>query len=201
MDCMGGAACSIWTVLCGWVGQPAVYGLYCVGGAACCVGGPEHFSDKHPQHNSNTCYYCCYYYCCCCYCILVVEILDVTAIKRLLLGFEKQVLKNQEMRVKFPDQPDKFMESEIELNEELQKLQVISTVPELYNILIELNIIQTLVGILCHDNSDIAIAVVDLIQQLTDADLDNDDDDEVGGVEKMEQLIDALLDEQVINSY
>ena len=93
------------------------------------------------------------------------------------------------------------MESEIELNEELQKLQVISTVPELYNILIELNIIQTLVGILCHDNSDIAIAVVDLIQQLTDADLDNDDDDEVGGVEKMEQLIDALLDEQVINSY
>ena len=174
----------------GWAGQPAVYGLYW-------VGGPGHFSDKHPQHNGYTCYYCCCY----CYCILVVEILDVTAIKRLLLGFEKQVLKNQEMRVKFPDQPDKFMESEIELNEELQKLQVISTVPELYNILIELNIIQTLVGILCHDNSDIAIAVVDLIQQLTDADLDNDDDDEVGGVEKMEQLIDALLDEQVINSY
>ena len=141
-----------------------------------------------------------------CVCV-VIEILDVIAVKRLLLGFEKQVLKNQEMRVKFPDQPDKFMESEIELNEELHKLHVISTVPEMYNILIETNILQTLVGLLSHDNTDVAIAVVDLLLQLTDADpedTDDDDDDEdneVGGVMKMEQLIDALLDEQVINSY
>ena len=140
--------------------------------------------------------------------IIVTESMDTAVIKRLLLGFEKQVLKNQEMRVKFPDQPERFMESEIELNEEIQKLHIISTVPTMYDILIEVNVVQTLVGLLSHDNSDIAIAVVDLLQQLTDADVEDDDDDDEeeeggagggagGGAEKMEQLIDKLVDEQV----
>ena len=48
-----------------------------------------------------------------------------------------QVLRNQEMRVKFPDLPETFMESELELNEELQTLHVIATTPEFYPILIE----------------------------------------------------------------
>ncbi len=114
-----------------------------------------------------------------------------------MLSFEKQVLKNQEMRVKFPDQPEKFMDSEIELNAEIQQLHVISTVPSLYNILVESNTCQTLVGLLTHDNSDIAIAVVDLLQQLTDADLEGEEEEGEGGEERMEQLIDALLAEQV----
>ena len=48
-----------------------------------------------------------------------------------------QVLRNQEMRVKFPDLPERFMESELELNEELQTLHVIATTPEFYPILSE----------------------------------------------------------------
>ena len=127
---------------------------------------------------------------------IVIADLDSTGVKRLLLSFEKQVLKNQEMRVKFPDQPEKFMDSEIELNAEIQQLHVISTVPFLYNILVESHTCQTLVGLLTHDNSDIAIAVVDLLQQLTDADLEGEEEEE-GGEERMEQLIDALLAEKV----
>merc|ERR1719300_218867 len=34
--------------------------------------------------------------------------LDETGVKKILLGFEKKVSKNQEMRIKFPDQPDKI---------------------------------------------------------------------------------------------
>lgn len=119
----------------------------------------------------------------------------------MLLTFEKQVLKNQEMRVKFPNQPEKFMESELELNEEIQRLHVISTVPEHYTVLVEVNIIQTLVGLLSHDNSDISIAVTDLIQQLTDADIEGEgpEDDEEQVVKNMELLIDTLLQEQVRN--
>lgn len=41
------------------------------------------------------------------------------------------------MRVKFPDLPEKFMESELELNEELQTLHVVATTPEFYPILME----------------------------------------------------------------
>lgn len=36
-----------------------------------------------------------------------VEPLDDTTLKRMILLFEKRALRNQEMRVKFPDQPEK----------------------------------------------------------------------------------------------
>ena len=97
------------------------------------------------------------------------------------------------MRIKFPDQPAKFMESEVELNEEIQKLHVIATVPEHYPILVEMNTIQTLVSLLSHDNSDISIAVVDLLQELTDMDALNESE----GEEEAEKLMDVLLNEQV----
>ena len=46
--------------------------------------------------------------------------LDETGVKRILLNFEKKVLKNQELRIKFLDQPEKFMESEMELHDTVQ---------------------------------------------------------------------------------
>lgn len=119
------------------------------------------------------------------------EVVDAGAVKRMLLSFEKKVLKNQEMRIKFPDLPEKFMESELELNDEIQKLHVIATVPEHYPILVEMNAVQTLVGLLSHDNSDVAIAVIDLLQELTDVDTLNESEEEA------ETLIEALLNEQV----
>jgi len=36
-----------------------------------------------------------------------VELLDEGTLKRMILLFEKRALRNQEMRVKFPDQPEK----------------------------------------------------------------------------------------------
>ena len=50
--------------------------------------------------------------------------LDEAGVKKILLGFEKKVSRNQEMRIKFPDQPDKFMMSEMELHDAVRELQV-----------------------------------------------------------------------------
>lgn len=50
------------------------------------------------------------------------EVLDEAGLKRLILLLEKRVLKNQELRIKFPDGPDKFMESEVELHQTIQVL-------------------------------------------------------------------------------
>ena len=123
--------------------------------------------------------------------IITEEVIDAGAIKRMLLSFEKKVLKNQEMRVKFPDMPDKFMESELELNDEVQKLHVMATTPEYYPILVETNTIQTILGLLSHDNSDISIAIIDLLQELTDEEAMTDSEEELEG------LVDALLTEGV----
>ena len=55
------------------------------------------------------------------------------------------------------------MGSEIELYEEVQKLHVIATAPELYPELVELNTIKSFVDLLTHDNSGKYLAVKILI--------------------------------------
>ncbi|XP_014215236.1 beta-catenin-like protein 1 isoform X2 [Copidosoma floridanum] len=120
-----------------------------------------------------------------------VEPLDETNLKRMVLLFEKRALRNQEMRVKFPDQPDKFMESEVELHDELQKLHAVATNPELYPQMVELNVVPSLLELLSHENTDIAVGVVDLLQELTESDVYNE------APEEATSLIDALLNQQV----
>ena len=38
-----------------------------------------------------------------------VETLDIASLRRMLLSFEKKVTKNQEMRIKYPDHPEKYV--------------------------------------------------------------------------------------------
>lgn len=118
------------------------------------------------------------------------EILDDAGLKKILLLFEKRILKNQEMRIKFPDNPEKFMESEIELNDIIQELHAVATVPDLYPLLVELNGVSSLLELLPHQNTDISVAVVDLIQELTDVDILHE------SLEGAETLIDALRNQQ-----
>ena len=117
--------------------------------------------------------------------------MDETAVKRILLGFEKKVSKNQEMRIKFPDQPDKFMLSEMELHDVVRELQNVSTVPHLYPIMVELNCVSTLLGLLAHDNTDLAVAAVEVLQELTDVDTMQESE------EGAEALLESLLANQV----
>ncbi|BFZ19183.1 hypothetical protein BsWGS_22222 [Bradybaena similaris] len=120
------------------------------------------------------------------------EAMDETSFKKLLLQFEKRVYKNQELRIKYPDLPEKFMESEIELNEVIHEMHVMATVPEYYQILVDLRCVQSLLQLVSHDNTDISIAVIDLLQELTDPDILNENEDTAG------VLVDALLEGQVV---
>ena len=42
-----------------------------------------------------------------------VSEVDVTGVKQLLLLLERKINRNQMMRVKFPEQPEKFVDSEV----------------------------------------------------------------------------------------
>ncbi|XP_064086739.1 beta-catenin-like protein 1 [Macrobrachium nipponense] len=117
--------------------------------------------------------------------------LDEVKLKKMILGFEKRVLKNQELRIKFPDDPRKFMESEIDLNEAVEELHVVATAPELYPVLVELGTVKSLLSLLSHDNTDIAIATVDLLQEMTEV-------EELQEVEGAESLVGALIEGQVV---
>lgn len=58
----------------------------------------------------------------------------------------------------------RFMESEIELHEAIQELHALATVPDLYPLLVQLQAIPSLLDLLSHENTDISVAVVDLLQ-------------------------------------
>ena len=64
----------------------------------------------------------------------------------------------------------RFVESEVELDEELQKLQVLAASPELFSLFASLNVIPSIVNLLTHENNDIVIDTVDLLNELCSAD-------------------------------
>ncbi|KAL9890964.1 beta-catenin-like protein 1 [Glossina fuscipes fuscipes] len=119
------------------------------------------------------------------------EVLDEQGLKKLLLVFEKKNLKNQELRIKYPDNPGKFMDSELELHDMIQELKAVAAVPDLYPTLVELNGIPSILELLSHPNTDVAVAIVDLLQEITDVDILNESSE--GAI----ILIDALRKQQI----
>lgn len=112
------------------------------------------------------------------------------------------------MRIKFPDAPEKFMESEVELHEILQEMRLLATAPDYYPLLVKLNVIPSLLELLSHDNTDIAVsytlcvisiiiivqqvATIELLQEISDVDILHESE------EGAEALMDSLLEHQVI---
>ncbi len=79
------------------------------------------------------------------------------------------------------------MDSEIELNDTIQEMHVISTRPDFYPIIVEQNCIQYLLSLLSHENIDICASVVGLIQELTDLESSSE------SVENVQVLVDLLV--------
>jgi len=54
----------------------------------------------------------------------------------------------------------RFLDSEVELNDTVQEMHIIATTPELYNIVVELNTVQSLLQLLSHDNTGLCVSSV-----------------------------------------
>lgn len=121
-----------------------------------------------------------------------IQVLDLKTLKRLVLAFERRLRDNIAARLKYPDQPEKFADSEIELHDEIEKLKILAGGPELYPELVNLNTIPSILSLLNHDNTDIAIDVVGLLQDLTDEDVLEDND------EPAQILVDSLVENNVL---
>uniref|UniRef100_A0A6U2FPL1 Beta-catenin-like protein 1 N-terminal domain-containing protein n=1 Tax=Hemiselmis andersenii TaxID=464988 RepID=A0A6U2FPL1_HEMAN len=118
-----------------------------------------------------------------------VEVMDLPQLKRLLTALDRKVMKNQEMRVRHSDDPTKFMESEVELFEELTKLQALATAPDLYAEFVRLGGVNKVTELMDHDNVDVALAAVEVVHELTDPTVL-----EEGDPEGMQAIVDGLAD-------
>ncbi|KAI9304043.1 Catenin-beta-like protein [Cunninghamella echinulata] len=130
--------------------------------------------------------------------------INAASVKRMILKFEKAINKNQELRMRYADDPTKFMDSEADLDEEIKNLLVLTQAPHLYEELVKLNSVASLVSLLSHENTDISIDAIDLINELLDEDVgvlvtgegDNDNDVEQRS-EEAEKGIKILMESLV----
>lgn len=111
----------------------------------------------------------------------------------MILKLEKAINKNQELRVRYADQPEKFMESEADLDEEIKNMLTLTQAPHLYPELVNLGTVASLLSLLSHDNTDIAIDAIELVNELTDEDVGTAED-ELERSEEAEQGMRALVD-------
>lgn len=116
----------------------------------------------------------------------------------MILKFEKAINKNQEMRVRYADQPEKFMESEADLDEEIKNLLTLTEAPQMYPEFVNLGSVSSLMSLLSHENTDIAIDTIDLINELTDEDVGvGSSEEELERSEQVQACIKTFVDAMV----
>lgn len=124
--------------------------------------------------------------------------------RKLALNFERKISKNSELRAKFEDDPQKyvrrpghsdkktltcchrFMGSEADLDADIKALSILSDHPDLYGDFAKLGCAASLVSLLSHENTDIAIDAIEIINELTDEDVEADQ-------EQWDILVDAMV--------
>ncbi|KAL1958812.1 hypothetical protein VTO42DRAFT_3649 [Malbranchea cinnamomea] len=119
------------------------------------------------------------------------EKIDSAWLRRTALNFEKKISKNAELRAKYEDDPQKFVASEADLDVEIKALSVLSEHPSLYKDFAELGCVASLVSLLSHENTDIAIDAIEIIGELIDEDVEAEQ-------EQWDALVNAMLDADVI---
>lgn len=78
------------------------------------------------------------------------------------------------------------MASEADLDSDIKSLSILSEHPELYDEFAKLGSAASLVSLLTHDNTDIAIDAIQIISELTDEDVEAEQ-------EQWDSLVNALV--------
>ncbi|KAI0407554.1 Catenin-beta-like protein [Xylaria palmicola] len=120
------------------------------------------------------------------------EKMDAAWLRRTALSFEKKISRNAEQRAKFEHDPAKFIASEAELDAEIRALSILSEHPELYPEFARLGSAGSLVGLLAHENTDIAIDAIEIIDELTDEDVTAEE-------QQYDALVNALLEADLLS--
>ena len=111
--------------------------------------------------------------------------------RKLTTKLQRCIEKNTQLRAKFAEQPEKFMESETDLDAAIRSLSILSQFPELFTEFVHTGSVLLLIQLLSHENTDIAIDVMEVLDELTDEDVSADD-------EQMNALMSELLSNELI---
>ncbi|KAK3381121.1 Catenin-beta-like protein [Podospora didyma] len=119
------------------------------------------------------------------------EKIDLAWLKKTALGFEKRISRNAELRAKFEHDPARFIDSEADLDASIKALSILGEHPDLYPDFARLGCVGSLVSLLAHENTDIAIGAAEIVGELTDEDVAATED-------QWSALVDALLEADLL---
>ncbi|KAF2753137.1 DUF1716 domain protein [Pseudovirgaria hyperparasitica] len=122
----------------------------------------------------------------------IPEKIDSSWLKKTALNFEKRIAKNAELRGKYEEEPQKFMGSESDLDDDIKALSILSEHSELYAEFAKLGSAAKLVSLLSHENTDIAIDAIEIISELTDEDVEAEQ-------EQWDALVDGLMEADILD--
>ena len=122
----------------------------------------------------------------------VEEKIDATWLRRTAITFERKINKNAELRAKYENEPMKFVGSEADLDGEIKGLSLLSEHGELYADFVKMGCVGSLVGLLAHENTDIAIAICELLAELTD-------EDSSTTAEQWRSLVKAMIKSDIVD--
>lgn len=120
------------------------------------------------------------------------EKIDSAWLRRLAVTFDRKVSKNAELRARFESEPQKFMASEADLDSEIKSWSLLAEHAELYPEFAKSESVGALVGLLAHENTDIAIGVVEILAELVDEDVEAE-------AEQWQSLVDAMLEADLLD--
>ncbi|KAI9808864.1 MAG: hypothetical protein M1826_004031, partial [Phylliscum demangeonii] len=120
------------------------------------------------------------------------EKIDAAWVRKLAVNFERRISTNAELRAKFESDPQKFMGSEADLDADIKALSILSEHPELFGEFVRLGCVGSLVGLLSHENTDIAIGAIQIISELIDDDVESNE-------EQWDLLVQAMLNADLLD--
>ena len=100
------------------------------------------------------------------------KILDLKpkAIKASIVSLRKAAEKNELLRAQHAATPENFMESELGLFQQISAFSAVAAAPVLFATMLQEGILEQLVSLLSHDNSDVAMTVIKVFVEWIDPD-------------------------------
>jgi len=95
--------------------------------------------------------------------------LNAQQARRLAAAVAKANERNQMERSKHPDEPGKFMGSELELHDAVRALQEVASAPELLGEVVECGGAEAVLAVVGHPNGDVSVAALEFLDEALEA--------------------------------
>lgn len=99
---------------------------------------------------------------------------DEEALLLCIKNINEKFAINKALREKYKSNPEKFVDSEVDLHEEIKVMQRLAAYPNLINVFINNEGVESMVKLLTHQNLDIVNDAVFAIDEITDSDYLNE---------------------------